>query len=116
MVPARRTAAWDPEGAAARRGRKGDMLMRADGVGRAMAAPAPRYPVWDNHFHLDPAGPWEQAVQDFLRSGGTHVMLVHKPYHEGDRVNRSVADHERQFAITLEMAERARALGLRVAV
>src|SRR5581483_2037180 len=81
-----------------------------------MPAPAPRYPVWDNHFHLDPAGPWEQAAKDFLHAGGTHVMLVHKPYHEGAGINRSVADHERQFAITLEMAERARTLGLRVAV
>lgn len=76
----------------------------------------PAYPVWDNHFHLDPAGPWEQAVKDFLRSGGTHVMLVHKPYHEDAAVNRTVQDHERQFGITLAMAEKARALGLEVNV
>lgn len=72
--------------------------------------------MWDNHFHLDPAGPWEASVKDFLRSGGTHVMLVHKPYHEGAGINRSVADHERQFGITLGMAQKARALGLVVHV
>lgn len=81
-----------------------------------MSAPPPRYPVWDNHFHLDPAGPWEASVKDFLRSGGTHVMLVHKPYHESAGINRSVEDHERQFGITLEMARRARELGLRAHV
>ncbi|MEA3201363.1 MAG: TatD-related deoxyribonuclease [Thermoplasmata archaeon] len=75
-----------------------------------------RYPVWDDHFHLDPAGPWEQSVKDFLNAGGTHVMLVHKPYHEGAGINRSVADHERQFGITLDMADKARALGLKVHV
>jgi len=44
--------------------------------------PASRFPVWDNHFHLDPAGRGKEAVKDFERAGGTHLLLVHKPYHD----------------------------------
>lgn len=70
-------------------------------------ANAPRYPVWDNHFHLDPTGRGLDAVREFERSGGTHLMLVHKPYREGElRFNRTVEDHERQMRITLDLAEK----------
>ncbi|HVM45576.1 MAG TPA: hypothetical protein VM582_06535, partial [Candidatus Thermoplasmatota archaeon] len=63
----------------------------------------PRFPIWDNHFHLDPAGRLVEAVKEFERAGGTHLMVVHKPYHrEGQarRFNRTLAvvrlvdDHE----------------------
>lgn len=68
---------------------------------------APRFPVWDNHFHLDPAGRGLEAVKEFERAGGTHLMLVHKPYHEGEgRFNRTVEDHVRQMGITLSLAEK----------
>jgi len=67
-------------------------------------------PVWDNHFHLDPNGRGLDAVDEFVRAGGTGFMLVHKPYYEGEaRVNRSVADHERQMGITLGLADKVRA-------
>lgn len=36
--------------------------------------------IFDNHFHLDFAGLCVSAVKDFERSGGTHIMLVHKPF------------------------------------
>lgn len=74
-----------------------------------MSAPGHRFPVWDNHFHLDPAGRGLDAVKEFERAGGTHLMLVHKPYHEADapgRLNRTVADHVRQMEITLSLAEK----------
>ncbi len=74
-----------------------------------MSAPAPEYPVWDNHFHMDPSGKHVEAVKEFQRAGGTHLMLVHKPYYEGEgRVNRTAADHERQMRITLDLAKKAR--------
>ena len=36
--------------------------------------------ITDNHFHLDPGGQKEKAVKAFLNSGGTRLVLVHKPY------------------------------------
>ncbi|MFC4447977.1 TatD family hydrolase [Halorussus aquaticus] len=37
-------------------------------------------PVLDNHLHLDPDhGRGIEAVKDFARSGGTHLLVVNKP-------------------------------------
>lgn len=36
-------------------------------------------PVLDNHLHLDREGQGIDAVQDFVRSGGTHLLVVNKP-------------------------------------
>jgi TatD-related deoxyribonuclease len=37
-------------------------------------------PVLDNHLHLDPEhGRGIEAVKDFARSGGTHLLVVNKP-------------------------------------
>jgi TatD-related deoxyribonuclease len=37
-------------------------------------------PVLDNHMHLDPDhGRGIEAVKDFARSGGTHLLVVNKP-------------------------------------
>ncbi|MFB6267497.1 MAG: TatD family hydrolase [Halodesulfurarchaeum sp.] len=37
-------------------------------------------PVLDNHLHLDPRnGRGIDAVEDFARSGGTHLLVVNKP-------------------------------------
>jgi len=36
--------------------------------------------IFDNHFHLDFAGSGVKAVKDFESSGGTHILLVHKPF------------------------------------
>lgn len=62
-------------------------------------------PVFDNHVHLDPRGRRGEAIKDFARSGGTHLVLVHKPY--GD-VNRSVDDHVDDYETTLSLADEAR--------
>lgn len=61
--------------------------------------------MWDNHFHLDPAGRGVEAVKEFARAGGTGMMLVHKPY----GLSRTIADHDAAFATTLRLAEQARA-------
>ncbi|MBU2565222.1 MAG: TatD family hydrolase [Candidatus Thermoplasmatota archaeon] len=50
--------------------------------------------IFDNHFHLDFAGLGVSAVKDFEKSGGTHILLVHKPF----------ADYE----TTLKLAELVR--------
>jgi len=37
-------------------------------------------PVLDNHLHLDPRhGRGVDAVKDFVRLGGTHLLVVNKP-------------------------------------
>jgi TatD-related deoxyribonuclease len=65
------------------------------------------YPVFDNHFHLDPDGRKAEAVKDFVRSGGTHLMLVHKPYRE----LASTPDKQREaLETTLRLAEIARSV------
>lgn len=61
-------------------------------------------PVWDNHFHLDPGGLGVEAVKQFARVGGTHLLLVHKPY----APNRTLEDHARAFETTLALARAAR--------
>lgn len=67
-----------------------------------------RLPVWDNHFHLDPAGGVERSVEEFVKAGGTGMLVVHKPYGESPRFNRSVEDHATAFDTTLALVDRAR--------
>lgn len=62
-------------------------------------------PVFDNHVHLDPRGRKGEAIKDFARAGGTHLMLVHKPYGDG---NRSREDHVDDYETTLALADEAR--------
>lgn len=63
-------------------------------------------PIFDNHFHLDFTGRCVDAVKDFEKSGGTHMMLVNKPYHTIP-IN-SPGDFEKEFQNTLALAEKAR--------
>lgn len=62
-------------------------------------------PVLDNHVHLDTAGPFLRAVSDFRRSGGTHLVVVNKPY--DDIPVASLDDFRRQFDRTVDLAARA---------
>ena len=40
----------------------------------------PRYPITDDHIHIDPVnGRGVEAAKDFLHAGGTHMFLVSKP-------------------------------------
>lgn len=63
-------------------------------------------PVLDNHIHLHPAGHNVEAVKEFEKAGGTHLILSHLPYEEV-RV-RSAADFPLSYEITLKLAERCR--------
>jgi TatD-related deoxyribonuclease len=65
-------------------------------------------PVFDNHFHLDPQGGVENSVREFVRAGGTGMLVVHKPYGDSPRFNRTLADHAAAFRTTLELAQRVR--------
>ena len=39
-------------------------------------------PILDNHIHLQPSGRNVEALREFSRAGGTHVILSHLPYDE----------------------------------
>ena len=68
--------------------------------------------ITDNHFHLDPNGQKEKAVTQFLRAGGTRLVLVHKPYSPWEKIGQ----FKEQVKITLKLADKARKTGAKVAV
>lgn len=67
-------------------------------------------PVLDNHLHLDPdRGRGLDAVADFERAGGTHLLVVNKPsWNFGVDVSAR-EDFEPVFDRTLEVVEEATA-------
>ncbi|QLG63012.1 TatD family hydrolase [Halorarum salinum] len=68
-------------------------------------------PVLDDHLHLDPEhGRGLDAVRDFVRLGGTHMIVVNKPsWHLG--VEAETPDDFRPvFETTVDVVERASAL------
>lgn len=74
-----------------------------------MSTDYPDIPILDSHIHLDPGGDPENAVKRFLSGGGTHLVVVHKPYHDIEIKN--IQDYERSFRRTLKMSELANNLG-----
>ena len=40
-------------------------------------------PVVDQHIHLDRSNRYLSAIDEFVRVGGTGIMLVHKPGFSG---------------------------------
>lgn len=68
--------------------------------------------ITDNHFHLDPQGKGHLAVKEFLRAGGTRLVLVHKPYQPW----KKIGEFKKQVEITLNLSSKARNEGAKVAV
>jgi TatD-related deoxyribonuclease len=67
-------------------------------------------PVLDNHLHLDPRhGRGIDAVRDFARLGGTHLLVVNKPSWLLDVAPETGADFRAVFEETLETVEAATA-------
>ena len=65
-------------------------------------------PVLDNHLHLDPEhGRGIEAVKDFARSGGTHLLVVNKPSWLLDVTVESGDDFRAVFDTTVDVVERA---------
>lgn len=68
----------------------------------------PRVPILDNHIHLDPfKGRNVEAVKEFEKLGGTHVIISHMPYDE--LPVRSSEDFQRAYDITVTLKERVNA-------
>ena len=68
--------------------------------------------ITDNHFHLDPSGRKELAVKDFIKAGGTRLVLVHKSYGPWKQID----SFKKQVSTTLKLADKARGVGAKVAV
>ena len=68
-------------------------------------------PVLDNHLHLDPVhGRGIEAVKEFARAGGTHLLVVNKPsWHLGD-LPTGRDSFEPVFETTVSVVERATAV------
>ncbi len=63
-------------------------------------------PILDNHIHLQPSGRNIEAVLEFQKAGGTHLIFSHLP-HKGLKV--TMPEHfKEQFDITLNLAKMAR--------
>lgn len=65
----------------------------------------PTLPILDDHVHLDPRGERTEAVKAFQRAGGTHLIIVHKPYQAAPPQTKE--EHEDAMGTTLRMAKDA---------
>jgi len=64
-------------------------------------------PIVDQHMHLDRNYKFLGAVADFVHSGGTGIMLVHKPRFSRN-LPTDLEGYRDAYSETLEMAEDAR--------
>jgi len=64
-------------------------------------------PITDDHFHLNRAGRFLDAAQDFKRAGGTDLVLVHCPDFRAPPVD--LEGHRTAYADTVAMAAEVRA-------
>jgi TatD-related deoxyribonuclease len=63
-------------------------------------------PILDNHIHLQPKGKNFEAVKEFQKAGGTHLIVSHLPQ-KGYRIKKG-EDFKLQHDVTLDLAELAR--------
>ena len=63
-------------------------------------------PILDNHSHLQPNGRGFEAVLDFQKAGGTHIILSHLP-HKGFPIHMP-ENFKSQYDVTLDLAKQAR--------
>lgn len=64
-------------------------------------------PILDNHMHLNPGGRCLDAVREFVRAGGTHIVLVSlPPWSLGIEINKP-EDYRQVFDKVLKIARRA---------
>ena len=74
---------------------------------------SPKYPVLDDHIHIDPRnGRGLEAIKDFQRSGGTHICLVTKPSWSLNVSPSSGSDFTAVFDETLAIARQIEEEGI----
>ena len=64
-------------------------------------------PVVDQHIHLDRSNRYLSAIEEFVRVGGTGIMLVHKPGF-GRTLPIDKEGYRRAYSETISMAEEVR--------
>ncbi len=64
-------------------------------------------PVVDQHIHLDRSNRYLSAIEEFVRVGGTGIMLVHKPGFSGT-LPVDKEGYRRAYSETISMAEEVR--------
>lgn len=73
-------------------------------------------PIIDQHMHLDRTNLFLEAIADFSSSGGTGIMLVHKPAFSSS-LPRDIGGYRSAYSETISMAEEVRTeFGLGVGV
>jgi len=75
--------------------------------GRTHSLP-PGLPVTDSHIHLDPKGRNVEAAREFREYGGTHLILVCKPYTNPAATPTSERTILESYELTLTVAKRVR--------
>ncbi len=65
-----------------------------------------RIPILDDHMHLQFKGSNVEAVREFLKLGGTHLIMSHMPY--SDMPLRDIEDFRAQYERSLSMVEKVR--------
>jgi TatD-related deoxyribonuclease len=76
---------------------------------------AEQIPITDDHIHIDPRnGRGIEAAKDFLRAGGTHMLLVSKPASSFGISPRGGHDFIPVFQETIRIAGMIRETGVRV--
>lgn len=71
-----------------------------------------KIPITDNHMHIDPRARGLEAVKDFQRAGGTHIILVSKPSWTLGIAVKKPEDFLPVFDETVEIAAKIRELGV----
>ena len=64
-------------------------------------------PVVDQHIHLDRSNRYLSAIEEFVRVGGTGIMLVHKPGFSG-ALPLDKEGYRRAYSETISMADEVR--------
>ena len=64
-------------------------------------------PVVDQHIHLDTSNRYLSAIEEFVRKGGTGIVLVHKPNFSG-KLPIDKDGYRQAYSETISMAEEVR--------
>lgn len=68
-------------------------------------------PILDAHMHLDPAGAPEEALKRFSSWGGSHIVVVHKPY--SDIRITDLRSYKKAFNRTIQMSKLTEKFGVK---
>lgn len=71
-----------------------------------------KIPITDNHMHIDPRAKGLEAVKEFQRAGGTHIILVTKPSWSLGITVRKPEDYLAVFDETVEVASKIHEIGV----